>query len=72
MSDLGWRADGIERALAAGGVELEVYRRPGFRSELGVRRVSSGGGATGFAVELPWEDEPGLDDRARRRVRRRR
>jgi hypothetical protein len=30
MSDLGWRADGIARALAAGGIQLETYRRPGF------------------------------------------
>lgn len=41
MSDLGWRADGIERARAAGGVELEVYRRPGFTGGRAVRRVGA-------------------------------
>lgn len=46
MTDLGWRADGIERATACGGVALEVYRRPGFDRRLAVRRVDmrSGGG----------------------------
>lgn len=41
MSDLGWRADGIARARAAGGVELEVYRRPGFTGGEAVRRSSN-------------------------------
>lgn len=36
---LGWSADGIERAEKAGGVTLEVYRRPGF----------TGGGPVGAA-----------------------
>jgi hypothetical protein len=40
VSDLGWRAEGIRRAKAAGGVELEVYRRPGFIASLGVRRLT--------------------------------
>lgn len=38
MSDLGWRADGIARAKAAGGIELETYRRPGFAGGIGVKR----------------------------------
>ena len=48
MSRLRWVADGIERAKAAGGVELEVYRRPGFIQTMGVRvireNVSGGSG----------------------------
>lgn len=39
MTDLGWKADGIERAIACGGVPLEVYRRPGFGAGKGVRRA---------------------------------
>lgn len=60
MTDLGWRAEGIERALAVGGVELEVYRRPGFTGGLGVRRSHVGGGGSGFAIDLdpdPYDDE---------------
>lgn len=48
MSDVGWRADGIRRARAAGGVELELYRRPGFTGDLAVRRTSDGVYAEGF------------------------
>lgn len=51
MSDLGWRADGIERALAAGGVELERYRRPGFTGGTAVRRSSVGYGGSGFEIQ---------------------
>lgn len=57
MSDLGWRADGIARARAAGGIELEVYRRPGFAGGKAVRRASGGGYAQGFAVERDPEPE---------------
>jgi hypothetical protein len=60
VSDLGWRADGIERARAAGGVELEVYRRPGFVTGMAVRRADADGGGSGVAVERdpePYEDE---------------
>lgn len=63
MSDLGWRADGIERARAAGGVELEVYRRPGFVRGKAVRRSNVGDGGSGFEIERdpdPFDD----DDRA--------
>lgn len=59
MTDLGWRADGIERARAAGGVDLELYRRPGFANGLAVRRVSDGSGAgAGAFVEAAYYDDP--------------
>lgn len=60
MSDLGWRAEGIERALAAGGVELEVYRRPGFVAGTGVRRPNVGDGGSGFSIESdpePYDED---------------
>jgi hypothetical protein len=60
VSDLGWRAEGIERARAAGGVDLEVYRRPGFTGGLAVRRSSDGAGGSGFPIDLdpePFDDE---------------
>lgn len=61
MSDLGWKADGIERAEAAGGVTLEVYRRPGFTGgQKAVRRYTSGGGSSGIEVYSDpesWEYE---------------
>lgn len=60
MSDLGWRADGIERALAAGGIELEVYRRPGFTGGRALRRVPQG--ASGCGVPIERDPEPCWDD----------
>jgi len=65
MSDLGWRADGIERARSAGGIELEVYRRPGFAGGKAVRRASEGGSAFGFVTDGPAED-PWPEDSKRR------
>jgi hypothetical protein len=64
--DLGWRADGIERALAAGGVMLELYTRPGFTGGKAVRRVpDSAGPGAGFAVEAdPEPEEYAPDQRA--------
>lgn len=59
-SDLGWRADGIERALLAGGVELEVYRRPGFTGGRAVRR-SNAHGAGGGNGGLERRNEPVAD-----------
>ena len=59
MSDLGWRADGIARARAAGGIDLELYRRPGFTGGLGVRRVAEGGGYATSSLQIdpePYED----------------
>lgn len=58
MSDLGWRADGIAKARAAGGVELEKYQRPGFMTEIAVRRTSEGGSAEGFESSHWPEDDP--------------
>lgn len=63
MSDLGWRADGIAKAEAAGGVTLERYRRPGFTPRTGVRRMAGPlDGGQGFDIQSdpePWEiDEP--------------
>lgn len=69
VSDLGWRADGIARAEAAGGVTLERYRRPGFHQGPGVRKRPGDGYAQGFETYTDpecWEME---DDRARRRGR---
>jgi hypothetical protein len=60
MSDLGWRADGIERARIAGGIELELYRRPGVVRGLAVRRSDADGGGTGVSIEAdpePYEDD---------------
>lgn len=61
MSDLGWRADGIERAIACGGVPLEVYRRPGFSGERAVRRADFSGGGSGFVLDPPEADEEDFD-----------
>lgn len=61
MSDLGWRADGIARARAAGGVELEVYRRPGFAGGFGVRRSEVGSSGAGVWSDGVWEDGPEVD-----------
>jgi hypothetical protein len=55
MSDLGWRADGIARARAAGGVELERYRVPGFTGGMGVRRVTQDVNVQGY---LELDPEP--------------
>lgn len=71
MSDIGWRADGIARAVAAGGVELERYLRPGFVSGIGVRRSTSGGaGSSGVAIESPgfYDPEPDEYDSAKQRL----
>jgi hypothetical protein len=69
MSDLGWRADGIARAEAAGGITLETYRRPGYTGGTAVRRSFEGAGGSGFPIDTdPWPDEYDDDeDRARRR-----
>jgi len=66
VSDLGWRADGISRAIAAGGVPLEKYRRPGFTDQVGIRRSDTYGGGYGFDVYL----DPEPDDVEGRRQRR--
>lgn len=65
MSDVGWRADGIERARAAGGVELELYRRPGFVGGWGVRRSSPDLQVSGSTDADP--EPPTADDRERAR-----
>lgn len=59
MSDVGWRADGIARARAAGGLDLERYRRPGFTGGEAVRIAGSLGGA-GF--EYDGEVDPAEDE----------
>lgn len=53
MSDLGWRADGMARARAAGGIDLDLYRRPGFTGGMAVRRAGEAGGQ-GFET---WESD---------------
>lgn len=69
MSDLGWRADGIDRAIAAGGVELEIYRRPGFGAGLAVRRSEGQGGGSGVPLDPYWSEDfdPELEPEDRRR-----
>ncbi len=63
MSDLGWRADGLERARAVGGIELEIYRRPGFCAGLGVRRSEANAGGSGVPVDCePQEPDPVPED----------
>lgn len=57
MSDLGWRADGITRAKAAGGIELETYRRPGFTGGVGVRRSEVSGNCEGYYIR-DYEPDP--------------
>lgn len=62
MSDIGWRADGIARAKAAGGIELEVYRKPGFLAGIGVRRSEASAHAQGWETAADpdpeeWEDQ---------------
>lgn len=61
MSDIWWRAEGIERAEAAGGVVIERYRRPGFTGGPSVRALGPHlVGGSGFDV---WSDpEPQEDD----------
>lgn len=54
MADLGWKADGIERAAAAGGVALEVYTRPGFEAGKGVRRADMSSGGAAFPTQTGW------------------
>lgn len=64
MTDLGWRADGIARAEAAGGLTLEQYRRPGFTGGCAVRVLSPYGLAGGSGFEVYADPEPEPDDRA--------
>jgi hypothetical protein len=70
--DLGWRADGIARARDAGGVELELYRRPGFAGGTGVRRSNVGGSASGFSAGSVWQDEFEVDPTPEMHVRKKR
>jgi hypothetical protein len=61
--DLGCTADGIERAIAAGGVVLERYHRPGFTGGPAVRVSGSSATAAALAgdeLELDDEDELAL------------
>jgi hypothetical protein len=60
VSSLGWIADGIARAEAAGGVKLERYYRPGFTGGPAVREVpegNAGGGPIEVDPEPPEGDE---------------
>jgi hypothetical protein len=73
--DLGWRANGIARARAAGGVDLERYCRPGFTGGPAVRRIVDPESA-GAGIEVDEtntaEADPTLADYARRTCRHRR
>lgn len=67
MSDLGWRADGIARAEAAGGVTLEKYQRPGFVRGTAVRRLNGNlAGGSGFEIWSDPEPDEYEEDRARK------
>ena len=66
MSQLGWVADGIDRAIACGGVPLETYRRPGFTGGKAVRRADLAGGGYGVPFD-PEPDDYDDEDRGRRR-----
>lgn len=57
VSDLGWRAEGIERARTVGGVELELYRRPGFVAGVAVRRSQGDGGGSGVPLDAAWSSD---------------
>lgn len=73
--DLGWRADGITRARNAGGLELELYRRPGFTGGPAVRRSVEGSHGSGTVLEIfdgIAAPDPTLDEYARRTSRGRR
>jgi hypothetical protein len=63
VSNLGWKADGIERARACGGVDLEIYQRPGFNGGKAIRLAQSGGAGSGFEAGTNWADdwEPEID-----------
>lgn len=61
MSDLGWKADGIERAVACGGVALEVYRRPGFTGGRAVRHTDISQHAGGTPVDDPHYFEADIE-----------
>lgn len=60
---LRWVAEGIEVAERAGGISLEVYRRPGFAGGIGVRPSPEPGHFAGFeSYSDPdpyddWDDE---------------
>lgn len=62
MSELGWRADGIARARAAGGIELERYRRPGFTGGASVRRVPDESSHVSGPIFDPWWSDPEPDE----------
>jgi hypothetical protein len=57
MSDVGWRADGIARARAAGGVDLELYRRPGFTGGQAVRVCAGESAIAGYEYD-GYSDPP--------------
>jgi hypothetical protein len=60
VSDISWRADGIAKAEAAGGVILEPYRRPGFTGGPAIRTLGPNlAGGSGFEV---WSDPDPWDD----------
>lgn len=47
-----WRAEGIANARAAGGVDLELYRPPGFRRPLAVRASKCDRGYVGSGIPV--------------------
>ena len=57
---LRWRVEGIEMAERAGGIRLEVYRRPGFvEGGLSVRRAPEPGYFAGLEASAdpdPYDD----------------
>lgn len=57
--DFGWKAEGIERALACGGVELEMHTPPGFGRKPKLRQPSNTWVGSGMAISDPgpWDVE---------------
>ena len=51
--------EALEAARAAGGVELEMYRQPGFTGGLAVRRAEFSAGGSGTYIGNPTDYENG-------------
>lgn len=66
MSDLAWKAEGIQAARAAGGVDLDVYQPPGFARPASVRRVKNEGGYVGSGLTIYVDPDPDEFAKARK------
>lgn len=52
MTGLEWRAEDIASARAAGGVDLDVYRPPGFVHAVSVRKTRCERGYVGSGIPV--------------------